>query len=135
MKKGKRWARERALQSLFAADVNSDVDPLEVLEELMGGDCASDEGAYAREIVRGVTENVDRIDEIISEHMTGWRLERIAGVERNVMRIAVWEGLISRRVPVPVAVDEAVEIAKKYGTEESGRFVNGVLGRIFRGVG
>lgn len=124
------------MQALFASDVNPDLDPLEVLEDLIEEEEAhsAEDGAYAREIVRGVAENAEEIDRVIAEHMTGWRLERIAGVERNVMRIAVWEGLISRRVPVPVAVDEAVEIAKKYGAEESGRFVNGVLGRVFRGV-
>lgn len=85
---------------------------------------------YAREIVDGVTDHRDEIDELIMSYAQGWTLERMPNVDRALLRLAAWEILFNDEVPAAVAIDEAVELAKEYSTEDSSRFVNGVLGRI-----
>jgi N utilization substance protein B len=85
---------------------------------------------YAREIVDGVTDHRDEIDELIMSYAQGWTLERMPNVDRALLRLAAWEILFNDEVPTAVAIDEAVELAKDYSTEDSSRFVNGVLGRI-----
>lgn len=85
---------------------------------------------YAREIVDGVADHRDEIDELIASYAQGWTLERMPNVDRAVLRIASWELLHNPEVPPAVAIDEAVELAKEYSTDDSGRFVNGVLGKI-----
>ena len=85
---------------------------------------------YARDIVDGVTDHRDRIDELITSYAQGWTLERMPHVDRALLRIAAWEILCNDEVPSAVAIDEAVELAKEYSTDDSGRFVNGVLGKI-----
>lgn len=85
---------------------------------------------YAREIVDGVTDHRDRIDELIVSYAQGWTLDRMPHVDRALLRLAAWEILFNEEVPAAVAIDEAVELAKEYSTDDSGRFVNGVLGKI-----
>lgn len=85
---------------------------------------------YAREIVDGVTDHGDEIDELIMSYAQGWTLERMPHIDRALLRMASWEILHNPEVPTPVAIDEAVELAKEYSTDDSARFVNGVLGRI-----
>jgi N utilization substance protein B len=82
--------------------------------------------------VQGVLENRESIDELISSKAIDWKLDRMANVDRNILRIAVFESMYERLVPVGVAINEAVELAKVYGDEESSKFVNGVLGAIAR---
>ncbi len=89
--------------------------------------------AYATELFRGVRSNRAKIEDIIRENMESkWRPERLVAIDKAVISLALYEGTIAQNVPVNVAISEAVEIAKAFGTEESGRFVNGVLGRIVR---
>ena len=85
---------------------------------------------YAREIVDGVADHRDEIDELISSYAQGWTIERMPNVDRAVLRLASWELLHNSEVPAAVAIDEAVELAKQYSTDDSARFVNGVLGKI-----
>lgn len=85
---------------------------------------------YAREIVDGVTDHQDEIDELISSYAQAWTLDRMPNIDRALLRLAAWEILHNPEVPAAVAIDEAVELAKEYSTDDSGRFVNGVLGRI-----
>lgn len=85
---------------------------------------------YAREIVDGVADHRDEIDELLASYAQGWTLDRMPNVDRAVLRIASWEILHNPEVPAAVAIDEAVELAKEYSTDDSGRFVNGVLGKI-----
>ena len=85
---------------------------------------------YALELLRGVMGNVDRIDTLIRKSASNWRVERIALTDRNLLRIAVCEMLFSEDAPDQVVINEAVEIAKRYGTEESPAFVNGVLDAV-----
>ncbi|MFT4232739.1 MAG: transcription antitermination factor NusB [Leucobacter sp.] len=126
-------ARKRALDMLFQADVRE-----EPIASIVGAEAKRAAGEpdreaswlYAREIVDGVTDHRDEIDELIVSYAQGWTLERMPNVDRALLRLASWEILFNDEVPAAVAIDEAVELAKDYSTEDSSRFVNGVLGRI-----
>ena len=128
-------SRKRALDVLFAAEARG-IDPLVVLAERMepptGPDLHSwaQMGEYAESIVRGVVEHKHRIDDLLSEHARGWTLDRMPAVDRAVLRIAVYELLYSLDVPPAVVVNEAVDAAKLLSTDDSPKFVNGVLGQI-----
>lgn len=87
---------------------------------------------YAEQLVRGALENLDAIDASLSEAANQWRLERFANVDRNVLRLALFEILYLPDTPASVVINEAVEMAKKYSTAESGKFVNGILGALVR---
>jgi transcription antitermination protein NusB len=91
--------------------------------------------AYADAAVLGVAEELEGVDAEITKASTHWRLERMARVDRNILRLGAWELLHRHDVPRAVILDEAVELAKAYGTEESGAFVNGVLNRIAENLG
>ena len=85
---------------------------------------------YTVTVAHGVTEHAAHVDDLISAHLQGWTLERLPAVDRAILRVAVWELLHAVDVPEPVAVDEAVELAKKLSTDDSPGFVNGVLGQV-----
>lgn len=86
--------------------------------------------AFAESLVRGVLENLDQLDALISKFSRNYLLSRLAAVDRNILRLAVYEILHNKEAPPVVAINEAIELAKKFGSEESGRFVNGLLDRI-----
>ncbi|WP_111767568.1 transcription antitermination factor NusB [Nakamurella deserti] len=121
-------ARKRALDVVFAADARN-VDPVTLLTEREETGELTPMGEYAEQIVRGVATHYQRIDGLLAEHSQGWELHRMPAVDLAVLRIAAWELLYSD-VPGPVIVDEAVELAKSLSTDNSPRFVNGVLGRL-----
>lgn len=121
-------ARKRALDVVFAADARN-VDPLTLLDEREETGELTPMGEYAEQIVRGVALHHRRIDGLLAEHSQGWELHRMPAVDLAVLRIAAWELLYSD-VPGPVVVDEAVELAKSLSTDNSPRFVNGVLGQL-----
>ena len=118
---------------LFQADVRG--EDLETIVEAEAKRAAGepDRAAswlYAREIVDGVRDHREEIDELISSYAQGWTLERMPNVDRALLRLSAWEILHNPEVPTAVAIDEAVELAKEYSTDDSARFVNGVLGKI-----
>ena len=126
-------ARKRALDMLFQADVRD--EPLAAIVEAEAARAAGEPDRmaswlYAREIVDGVADHRDEIDELIATYAQGWTLDRMPHVDRALLRLASWEILHNPEVPTAVAIDETVELAKEYSTEDSARFVNGVLGRI-----
>ncbi|SDQ34134.1 transcription antitermination factor NusB [Leucobacter chromiiresistens] len=126
-------ARKRALDMLYQADLREVPIATIVNSEAQRASSEPDRAAswlYAREIVDGVTDHRDRIDELIMSYAQGWTLERMPHVDRALLRLASWEILFNEEVPAAVAIDEAVELAKEYSTDDSGRFVNGVLGKI-----
>ncbi len=90
---------------------------------------------YAREIVDGVNDHREEIDELIASYAQGWTIERMPNVDRALLRIASWEMLHNPEVPAAVAINEAVALAKEYSTDDSSRFVNGVLGKIAEHAG
>lgn len=120
----RREARERALSLLYEAYAK-DVSPEQVLADLP---LAPD--PFAADLVAGVGREVRRIDELISRFAVDWAVERMPVVDRTLLRMAVYELLERPDVPTGVVISEAVELAKTYSTDESGRFVNGVLGAI-----
>lgn len=126
-------ARKRALDMLYQADVRAERLSSVVHAEAQRASGEPDRMAswlYAREIVDGVEDHRDEIDELIATYAQGWTLERMPNIDRALLRLASWEILHNDDVPAAVAIDEAVELAKELSTEDSGRFVNGVLGRI-----
>ncbi|WP_017794131.1 transcription antitermination factor NusB [Leucobacter salsicius] len=126
-------ARKRALDMLFQADVRDEPVAIIVASEAQRASSEPDRAAswlYAREIVDGVTDHLDEIDELIVSYSQGWTIDRMPHIDRALLRIASWELLFNDEVPAAVAIDEAIELAKEYSTEDSSRFVNGVLGKI-----
>ena len=126
-------ARKRALDMLFQADVRGESLAQIVAAEAKRAAGEPDRAAswlYAREIVDGVADHRDEIDELIASYAQGWTIDRMPNVDRAVLRLASWELLHNPEVPQAVALDEAVELAKQYSTDDSARFVNGVLGKI-----
>jgi len=132
---GKRHqARELALKVLFQLE-SSDDDPEEVLlYHAAEGAATADVTNFAGQLVRGVIANRDKLDGILSETSENWKLEQMAKVDRIVLRIAVYEITIDRHVPTKAAINESIELAKTFSGEESGRFVNGILGRVAANV-
>jgi N utilization substance protein B len=127
-----RCARELAVRSLFARDVGQG-RPVDVLDYLVAEEgVPPPEAARARGLVEGVSARLAQIDRLIAAYAQNWSLPRLAAVDRNVLRVAVYELLHVPEVPTGAAIAEAVEVAKTYGGEDSGRFVNGVLGQLAR---
>jgi N utilization substance protein B len=123
-------ARKRAVDVLYESDVRG-TDPVTTLaERLAQADPPVPE--YAVELVEGVTGNLALLDDVLGEHSEGWTVDRMPPVDRAVLRLALYELLVREDVPDAVVIDEAVELAKSLSTDESPRFVNGVLGRVLR---
>ena len=131
----RRKAREIALAFLYQWDVRGD-EVLPELDELLVKDRREPDVAdYVKVLVRGTIEKREDIDKRISEAAEHWRIERMAVVDRNVMRMATYEmAFRGDDVPAKVAINEAIELAKRFSTEQSGAFVNGVLDRVRRGL-
>jgi len=122
-------SRKRALDVLYAADARS-IDPLQVMSDRLDGPEPFEFGDYAESLIRGVVEHQRRIDELLAQHAEGWTVERMPAVDRAILRIGVFELLYGVDVPAAVVIDEAVEAAKTLSTDNSPKFVNGVLGQI-----
>jgi transcription antitermination factor NusB len=126
-------ARKRAVDLLFEAEARG-LAAAEIAESRAALAESNPEvsglNAYSVNVARGVTEHAAHIDDLISSHLQGWTLERLPAVDRAILRVAVWELLHADDVPAPVAVDEAVQLAKELSTDESPGFVNGVLGQL-----
>ncbi|MDP4161609.1 MAG: transcription antitermination factor NusB [Bacillota bacterium] len=123
----RRTAREKALQSLFQIDV-SNSEPTSAIEHVLDGETGDE---YLTKLVLGVVEHKEEIDQLIKENLENWSIDRLATVDRNLLRIAVYELKLCRNeVPENVVLDEAIEIAKLYGDDQSSKFINGVLSKI-----
>jgi len=123
-------ARTLALQALYEVDSVAR-QPEAVVERLLSESTLTQENAdFVRELVAGTVKNQAEIDRHIKKLAPAWPLNQIALVDRNVLRLAIFEILFDNKVPVKVAVNEAVELAKTFGSESSGKFVNGVLGSV-----
>jgi len=125
----RRQARRRAVEMLYEA-VQRDTDAVTLLADRVGATDVDPIADYTISLVEGVTARKARIDELLAEHAQGWTLERMPKVDLAVLRVGVYELLWAEDVPDPVAIDEAVGLAKELSTDDSPRFVNGVLGRI-----
>ena len=126
----RRKARIAALKTLFEVD-SVDHSPDHILERQLEEHSLPDDAAeFARHLVRGVMENYERLDELIRKNAPAWPLEQVAAVDRNILRLAIYEIVIDNRVPMRAAINEAIELAKEFGGEASPKFVNGVLGSV-----
>jgi N utilization substance protein B len=123
-------ARKRAVDLMYEADLRGD-DPVSTLAERVAlADPPIND--YTVELIEGVAAHRDAIDQVLSDYSEGWTLDRMPGVDRAVLRVALYELLWAEDVPDAVAIDEAVELAKALSTDDSPKFVNGILGRVLR---
>ena len=124
-------ARGIALQVLYETDIANNHLPADVLQmRLQETSLGDDLAEFARKIVFGVLPLIQDLDQLIAKYAPEWPLDQIAAIDRNILRIAFWEFAVSRETPVKVAINEAVELAKLYGSDSAPRFVNGVLGTL-----
>lgn len=126
---GRRAARRQAIEILYQADVLGE-HPLDVLEEWASA--GKRVALFARQLLEGVSADLEAIDRILGEHAEGWTVARMPSLDRTILRVGCYELVHRPDVPAGAAIDEAVEAAKELSTEDSGRFVNGVLGQIAR---
>jgi len=142
---GRRRARELVLQALYDADLAA-IHPQKALNSLWAalldddgtlgdGNMAKDEIGFASGLARGVHDNLAKIDALIEEASVNWRLVRMPVVDRNILRLACHELLSCPDIPVSVTINEAVELAKRFGGDDSRAFVNGILDRVAHDVG
>jgi N utilization substance protein B len=122
-------ARRRAIDILYQADVLGEL-PLDVLEEWEAA--GKKVAPFARQLIEGVADHLDELDRVLGEHAEEWTVPRMPSVDRTILRVGCYELRFREDVPAGAAIDEAVEAAKQLSTEDSGRFVNGVLGQIAR---
>jgi transcription antitermination protein NusB len=127
---GRRKARSIALQALYEID-SVQHDPEEILTHLQAeADLSEENFSFARELVEGVLRYKDKLDAQIQRYAPAWPIEQIAFIDRNILRLAIFEILIDNKIPVKVAINEAVELAKNFGSDSSSKFINGVLGAV-----
>ena len=128
----RRKARELALQMLFQHDMSGNEPDMiiQTFEELQKSKANTRE--FATKIFRGTVDNLGKIDEMITAQADNWRLSRMAVVDRNIIRMCVYEFLHENDTPKLVIIDEGIEIAKKYGTQKSSQFINGILDGILK---
>jgi transcription antitermination protein NusB len=134
MNAGRRKSREFAMQALFAMDIAKEEYEYIINDFIISFLNTTNAPEYFLMITKGVSDSIDEIDSIIIKFSINWKLNRISCVDRNILRIAVFEMLFCSDIPNKVAINEAIEIAKKYGTSESGAFINGVLDSINKSV-
>ena len=129
----RRKARELALQFLYQLELRGDGDPASSSEEFWSRHPVDPEArAFAETLVRGTKLHQGKIDELITQYAENWDLDRMAVVDRNILRVGIFELLWTADIPPKVAINEAIEVAKKFSTQDSSRFINGILDRIHK---
>ena len=126
----RRKARAIALQTLYEVDSGTHGAEAVLERHLAEGELSDENNTFVRELVSGVIQNRDEIDSNIKRFAPTWPIAQIALIDRNILRLAIFEILFDNKVPVKVAVSEAVELAKTFGSEKSAKFINGVLGSV-----
>ncbi|WP_160033439.1 transcription antitermination factor NusB [Paenibacillus sp. An7] len=140
----RRLAREFVVQSLYSMEMNA-VEAEQAVNMLFNEAAEDNEGevevkseealrAYVLEHVRGVWETKDALDKLLVDYLKGWQVSRLSRVDRQILRLAAYEMLYREDVPAKVSVNEAIELSKHFGTIESGKFVNGVLGKMIQDI-
>lgn len=134
--KSRTRARSLALQVLYEVDMTGHL-PGVVLEERLEESSSEGETVltpdlveFSRQIISGVVPIAEKLDEVIASYAPEWPFDQIAAIDRNILRIATWEFAVSKQTPLKVAINEAVELAKLYGSDAAPRFINGVLGSL-----
>ena len=126
-------SRECALQMLYQVDIRR-ADPKQILEEFWRAheQITDDIKAYASQLVEGTLQHLADIDRLITAHADNWALKRMAVIDRNILRVGAFELLYLEEVPPKVCINEAIELAKRFGDAESGKFINGILDAIHK---
>lgn len=129
---GRKVARESAMKLLYQMELNGDFsqDAVEVFFE--NNDSKLDENEYINEVIKGIKDNMEEIDSFIEKYSQGWKIKRIANIDLSILRIAVFEMMFKDDIPHQVSINEAVDVAKKYSTEESSKYINGLLGTFLK---
>jgi N utilization substance protein B len=128
--KSRTRARGIALQALYEIDIAGHSPGVVLEERIQENDLDSDLAEFTRQIVVGVTPLFETLDHFIAEHAPEWPLDQVATIDRNILRMALWEFAVYGETPIKVAINEAVELSKTYGSDSTPRFVNGVLGSL-----
>ena len=128
--KARTRARAVALQALYEIDMVGHPPLLVISDRLSENELDEKMGDFVSQITLGVWPIVEELDAFIAEHAQEWPLDQIATVDRNILRISLWEFAVSENIPIKVAINEAVELAKVFGSDSSPRFINGVLGSL-----
>lgn len=128
--KSRTKARSIALQALYEYDLTQHPVGIILNSRFQEDELEEKIKSFAEEIVQGVYPIIGQIDEIISNYAPEWPLDQVASIDRNIIRIALWEFAVKKCTPVKVAINEAVELAKLYGSDSTPRFINGVLGSL-----
>jgi N utilization substance protein B len=126
----RRKSREKAMQALFSMDLSNRLSMTQL--DYYCETFAPSKGAYPffAELMQGVLRSMETIDAAIEKFSSNWKISRMAGVDRNILRIAVYEMLYCNDIPTKVSINEAIDVGKKFGTKESGAFINGILDSI-----
>lgn len=129
----RRKARTAALQALFALDVGRIPEEVALSHVVEENELPPSDAAFTRALVSGVLQNRQRLDELLAQYAIGWEVERMPAVDRNILRLGLYELLYLREeIPASVSINEAIELAKAFSDEEAGPFINGVLDSIRR---
>jgi len=128
--KARTRARAVALQALYEIDMVGHPPSLVISDRLSENELDEKMGKFVSQITMGVWPIVAELDAFIAEHAPEWPLDQVATIDRNIIRIALWEFAVSENIPIKVAINEAVELAKVFGSDSSPRFINGVLGSL-----
>lgn len=132
----RRKARELVLQALYQADVNGSHEVEAQLDTLCENFLISKKAMpYARELLEGISRNIQKIDSLITENAKNWRVDRMSIIDRNILRLGVFEVAFNEQVPATVAINEAIEIAKRFSADDSASFINGILDAVNYGQG
>jgi N utilization substance protein B len=126
----RRKARIAALQALYESDVSTHDTPAALERLIVDGKLTDAQAEFARDLVDGVLEQRTAIDDVIAQAAPQWPVEQLSAIDRNILRLAIREILMNNGAPIRAAINEAVELAKVYGSDSSARFVNGVLGSV-----
>ncbi|KNF07402.1 N utilization substance protein B [Gottschalkia purinilytica] len=129
---GRKIARESAMKLLFQMEMNKEFSQEAMNTFYEVNDFKEDEKNYIQNTVTGIVKNIEKLDDLVEKFSQGWKSNRIAKVDLSILRIAMYEIMFIEDIPVEVSINEAIDIAKKYSTNESSKFINGVLGGFVR---
>lgn len=127
---GRRSARRCALQILYQIDITNDIDSVEVEDFLTDKQLSSADLQFSGTLIKGVIQNLTEIDELIARFAKDWAIERLSYIDRNILRLAVYELNYLSDIPTKVSINEAIELAKQFSDRQAAKFINGVLGAV-----
>ena len=130
---GRKYARESTMKLLYQMEINLDFSDEAINLFFEHNSFNPGEKSYIEHAIKIIVENLEEVDNHIKNYIEGWELHRLARIDLSILRIAIYEIIYRKDIPVQVSINEAIEIAKKYSTDESSKFINGILGSFVRG--